>query len=120
MAFFNSELKAEKAPAIKALAKEYGVKLTLSVQNHMVFVCTIRSSNIDFHVDPDRGYDVVSHYHLEKHYQGRALEFLQKLYALMMQGNHNNSDPMTDYFDVGWYVEITVGDWKKPYSLEVE
>lgn len=120
MAYFSQENKADKAPAIKALAKEYGVKLTLSVRDNMVFVCTILSSNIDFNIDAERGYENVNHFHLEIHYQGRALEFLQKLYALMMQGNHNNSDPMTDYFDVGWYVEINIGRWNKPYLLETD
>ena len=34
--------------------------------------------------------------------------------------NHNNSDVQTDYFDVGWYIEINVGDWEKPYKLTKE
>jgi hypothetical protein len=24
---------------------------------------------------------------------------------------------MTDYFDVGWYIEINVGKWNKEYNL---
>jgi hypothetical protein len=34
-----------------------------------------------------------------------------------MAGNYNNSDIMTDYFDVGWYIEINVGKWNKEYNL---
>jgi hypothetical protein len=29
----------------------------------------------------------------------------------MMVSNHDNSDPMTDYFDVSWYIAINVGKW---------
>jgi len=24
---------------------------------------------------------------------------------------------MTDYFDVGWYNDIRIGDWNKPYQM---
>jgi hypothetical protein len=36
----------------------------------------------------------------------------------MMVGNHNRSDIMSDYHDVGWYVDINIGQWNKPYILE--
>jgi hypothetical protein len=36
----------------------------------------------------------------------------------MNQGNWNRSDVQTDYFDVGWYCDINVGSWNKPYVLE--
>ena len=31
----------------------------------------------------------------------------------MNVGNHDNSDPMTDYFDVGWYISVNLGRWDK-------
>jgi hypothetical protein len=36
----------------------------------------------------------------------------------MNGGNHDNSDVQTDYFDVGWYVDVNIGSWDKPYTLE--
>ncbi len=30
---------------------------------------------------------------------------------------YDNSDIMTDYFDVAWYVDINIGKWNKPYKL---
>jgi hypothetical protein len=35
----------------------------------------------------------------------------------MVVGNHDRSDSMTDYFDVGWYISINVGKWNKPYEM---
>jgi hypothetical protein len=35
----------------------------------------------------------------------------------MNAGNHNRSDAMTDYFDVGWYVDVNIGKWNQPYIL---
>jgi len=48
---------------------------------------------------------------------GEAKAFLTEVYEAMMEGNHNNSDIQSDYFDVGWYVNIQVGKWNKPYEL---
>ena len=35
----------------------------------------------------------------------------------MMIGNHNESDSQTDYFNVGWYIDIGIGRWDKPYQV---
>ena len=59
----------------------------------------------------------VNNYWIDKHYEGTEQEFLNELNAAMMLGNHNNSDIMTDYFDVGWYVDINIGKWNKPYVV---
>jgi hypothetical protein len=37
----------------------------------------------------------------------------------MMTGNHDRSDSQTDYFDVGWYIEIQFGQWDKPHRTLV-
>jgi hypothetical protein len=31
---------------------------------------------------------------------------------------YDNSDIMTDYFDVAYYNNINIGKWDKPYELE--
>jgi len=25
---------------------------------------------------------------------------------------------MTDYFNVGWYIDVNIGKWNKPYVIE--
>jgi hypothetical protein len=60
------------------------------------------------------GYEQLNPYQLEKRPFG---EFLTKIKDICMEGNHDNSDAMTDYFDVGWYFHITIGAWDKPFKL---
>ena len=48
----------------------------------------------------------------------KVKDFLLKLIEAMNLGNHDNSDAMSDYFDVGWLAYINVGSWKKPYIYE--
>jgi hypothetical protein len=58
----------------------------------------------------------VSH-HWTDHFDGKAKEFLDKAFEIMFEGNHDNSDIMTDYFDVGWYCDINIGKWDRPYTV---
>ena len=112
MAYYNQDRKKEVQPKIKALLKEYNLKGSLSVRHHSTVVLTIKEGDVDFEVD---SYQQVNTYHLSSHYEGKALEFLQKALRILNEGNHDNSDSQTDYFDVGWYVDINIGSWDKPY-----
>ena len=110
MAYVSKETKAELAPGIKKVLDEYGMKGTIAKDTHTLKV-NLKSGPIDF------GTDSVNEYHIDSHYTGVAKEFLLKLKDAMMVGNHNNSDIMTDYFDVGWYIGINIGKWDKPYEM---
>ena len=140
MAYFNQDRKAEKSPAIKAILKKYNVKGSLAVRNHMTFVLNIKSGSIDFienfiQTDADKPYankmsdDRIAYtrkeqcldvnpYWYQEHFSGKALDFLKEIFAAMNAGNHDRSDIQTDYFDVGWYVDVNIGSWNKPYTLE--
>ena len=112
MAYMSQERKASLAPAIKAILKKYGVKGSLSVDNHSSLVLTLSEGNIDFGTD----YHQVNTYHVDKFHKGNARKFLTEVIAAMNVGNHDRSDIMTDYFDVGWYVNVNIGRWNKPYN----
>ena len=111
MAYMNVEKKNKLAPGIKKVLAKYGMKGTLAVNHHATLVCNLKSGPIDF------GTDSVNTYHIDNHFTGVAKEFLLKLKDAMMVGNHDRSDSMTDYFDVGWYIGINIGKWNKPYEM---
>lgn len=113
MAYMSQEKKAQIAPVVKSILKKHGLKGSLSVHNHSTLVLTIKSGKVDF--GDAKG---VNHHWLENSFQGKALKVLTELKQAMMVGNHDNSDAMTDYFDVGWYIDIKLGKWNKPYVLE--
>ena len=110
MAYMNVEKKNKLAPGIKKVLAEYGMKGTLA-KDRFTLKVNLKSGPIDF------GTDMVNEYHIEKHFNGVAKEFLLKLKDAMMVGNHNNTDLMTDYFDVGWYIKINIGKWDKAYEV---
>ena len=137
MAWMNQEKKAKIAAAVKAVNARYpdlGVRYGLSVQNHMAITMRIRSANVDLianaiEANPQRfgceGRDEmirgrsldVNPYHLEKQFHGTVLEYFQEIVDALNTDNHNRSDIMTDYYDVGHYINIRIGDWDKAFVI---
>ncbi len=117
MAWMNQEKKKELAPKIKEICKRHGVKATLGVRNHSTLVLNIKEGTIPFDLG-DRGHMRVNEYHFEKHATGKALAFLTEIVPAMNVGNYDNSDVQSDYFDVGFYTDINIGKWDKPYILK--
>jgi hypothetical protein len=132
MAYFSQENKASKAPTIKAILKKYGLKGSLSVNNHSTLVLSIKEGKIDFienlnehcqhepRFTPAKNYIDVNPYWYKEHFTGTAKDCLTELLDAMNIGNHDRSDIQTDYFDVGWYVDIKIGNWDKPYIFVKE
>ena len=124
MAYVSQELKARLSPAIKEVCKKHGVKATLSVRDHCVLVLTVSSGKLDFmgsfllHAGVPRGHIQVNTYHYATHFTGACRDFLAEVIAAMNDGNHDSSDIQSDYFSVGWYIDINIGKWDKPYELK--
>lgn len=126
MAYIDQKRKAALAPNIKAVCKKYGVKSTIAVRNHLSLSITIKSGKLDFIKDynatvqktvPADSTLTINQYWYKEHFTGKCKQFFEELFAAANDGNHDRSDIMTDYFDVGWYVDINVGAWKKPYEV---
>ena len=145
MAYFTQEQKKQMTPKIKAVLSLYGLKGSLSVNNHSTVVLTIQQGAIDFigntlrvaehtlaqqptnkmlktSVEQDRvrppKYLSANQYHYQSHHTGDALRCLKDLFAILFEGNHDRSDIMSDYFDVGWYVNLHIGRWDRPYQYQ--
>ena len=113
MAYFNQDMKRAMAPKIKALLKEYGMKGSLAVENYSSVVLNLQKGDLDFGCE----YAQVNTYYVSDRYAGKAKEFLEKAVKILNEGNYDNSDAQTDYFDVGYYVRINIGKWDKPYVV---
>ena len=125
MAYINQEDKKRLAPKIKAVLKKYGVKGTISISHHSNLVVRLKEGKVDLYgekVDPNNwcgshGSDSVNTYWINDHHTGVSRDFLNELKAAMNDGNWDKSDVQTDYFNVGWYSDIVVGNNSnnKPY-----
>lgn len=112
MSFINQADKARLAPGIKAVLKKYNAKGSIAVKDHRCLIVTVSESPFQI----EEKYEQVNHYHIDRLYSGDLASFLNELRSAMMDGNYNNSDAQTDYFDVGWYIAINLGSWDKPHK----
>ena len=134
MAYFTQEQKAKMAPKVKLICKKYGVNASLSVYNHSVVVLKIKAASIDFINNynevlshdfyrtaagqgPATGTLSLNPHHYSSAFTGQCLACLNELFDTLNEGNHDNSDIQSDYFDVGWYVDVNIGSWNKPFNL---
>ena len=138
MAYMNQERKAERAPAIKAILKKYGMKGSLSVRNYSSLVLTLKSGELDLIGFANKSNEefakrrgaipsVVKGYYAINEYRdaddARNLgeetiaNFIDEVVDAMLGKDYfNNDDAMTDYFHRSHYIDIKVGKWNKDYE----
>lgn len=141
MAYMNQERKAKIAYTLKPILAKYGVKGSLSVRNHSSIVLTLKSGKIDFienfiatdkagitgrkmaqdqidYLRKNKSMDV-NPYWFQEHFTGDAKAFLTEAFKALKSADwYDESDAMTDYFNTAYYVDLNVGKWNKPYTLE--
>lgn len=130
MAYISQEEKKELAPKIKSILKKYGMKGTISVQNHSTLMVNISKGALDVmqnawdnsknrqaqFPDESRHYLQVARADL---FSGKVKDFFSELLEAMKGPNYfNDSDIMSDYFHVSHYYRVNVGKWDKPYICE--
>ena len=134
MAHMSQENKKRIAEQLKKVIPD-GWKYSLSVNHHSTLVLTISEAPIDlvleYHtrcreIERERNifveqspptYCSINPYWLQDHFKGERLDQMQKILAVLNDGNHDRSDIQSDYFDVGWYVDVRFGKWNKPFKV---
>ena len=140
MAYVSKQNIDSKRDRVKAILKKYNLKGSLSGTNDSTLTLKIKEGALDFmnnhacteaakpHGRPahmstidelrNAKYMTINPYWYNEHYTGDCLAFLKEVMQVLNEGNHNNSDIQSDYFDVGWYVSVSIGQWDKPYLLK--
>jgi hypothetical protein len=133
MAYMSQEKKSKIAPTVKKILVKYGIKGSLAVSNHMTLVLNVKSGTIDFIANyndtvgnqpggfrlgsPATNHIDINPYWYQDHFSGVAKKFLSEILTAMNDGNHDRSDVQSDYYDIGWYVDVNIGKWNSPYQL---
>ena len=134
MAYITKAEVQAKALKLKQIAKQYGIKLSVSGSNSSTIKVTIQEGKIDFFWNlitcmndhaHDLGRDIVSkqrylhvnHYYLQSSFSGIELEFLEKIKEVLYEDHWDESDVQSDYFNCSWYIAIHIGRYDKPYKV---
>jgi hypothetical protein len=105
-------ISAEDTRLIRKALKEKFPKAKFSVRkhNHIELQVVIKSAPIQIEVDAD-GYKYINHYHLHRYPENEKSFYKEVLEIMNNAGtrpNFNNSDSMTDYFHVGYWINLSV------------
>jgi hypothetical protein len=124
-------ITAEETRAIKKKLNKAFPEFKFSVRNrHSLSVSvTLLSGPADFSTiptgerygrfDPFNPVEfMINEYRLN--WYGEYEDFFTKIVNIVNVGNYNNSDIMTDYFDVGFYTHFHVGAWDMPFVSTLE
>ena len=129
MAYVDQGKKARIAAALKKVVPA-GWKYSLAVRNHSTIVMNISQAPVDLlgqaqqfndrraEQRGDEPYQVGGYLQVNPYYVGETFGDDHPLVAIkeaLDLENFDKSDLMTDYFHVGHYVEINVGQWNKPF-----
>ncbi len=132
MAYMNQERKAKLAANLKKVMPQ-GWRYSVAVRNHSTLVLTISSAPFDLLgewlrvVNQRRarngdepisrtGDTNLNEHHLESQFEGDLLDTMRAIHLALNDGNWNKSDVQSDYFNVGWYVDVNIGRWDKPFA----
>lgn len=118
MAYINKEETAVIRKELKAAFPKY--KFSVRNRHHTSISVSVMSGPLDFS-DLSEGHKQVNQYHLEKSpddYPKAEVKFWEKALKIINKKNFDNSDSMTDYFHVGFYLDIEVGQYDKPYIVK--
>lgn len=134
MAYMSQEKKKQIAEKLKIALKGTGLKYSLGVHNHSTLVMKITSGPVDFiqnyretiQAKPQYNrfmeaqaphYMRLNDYWYREQFTGKALALLSVIVPILNDGNHDRSDVQSDYFDVGWYLNVSIGEFQKPYTV---
>jgi len=114
-AYVNNEKTKQVRTDLKEKYPEF--KFSVQQKRHYTSVdVAILSGPIPL-TDKENGYEQVNHYYIDRHYEDKpdVRNFLLGVYNIINKGNHDNF--MTDYFDVGFYISLSIGEYNKPYKV---
>ena len=117
--YTRKELKVIFAKGLKETYKGCTFSISLSGYNS---IC-VRLLKADF--NPFKG-DVKLKYSFSRYsitddpeLNDRAKEMFNNIESYLMSYNYDRSDLMTDYYDVGFYLDMVIGSGKTPFKVEI-
>ena len=130
MAYITKEKKAIIIARVKA-ATPKGWRVTFRMRHSSTIICTIRQADVDILSAVEAAYATHPSYetsgpvtHIQSLSPTTILELpdslrkpLSAMYAALYSENYDNSDISTDYFDVGYYAHLAIGEWDKPMAV---
>lgn len=135
MAYVTQDKKKELEQKLQLVLPKPAWKWTTKVRHSSTLVLTIMSGPVDliesalrqqmekeFGVESSTTSSIKQRrsfspniYYIADAFDTEARDLMVKVKEALNAGNHDKSDIQSDYFDVGWYVDINIGRYDDPF-----
>lgn len=118
MAFITAESVKEKRNNLKKeFPKSKGWKFSVTRVNHSKIRVIILEAPLNLlrAEKKERGYEQIHANSISDFFNGEEEKALTKINKIVNEENYDNSDSMTDYFDIGFFTSISIGNYDKPF-----
>ncbi|WP_297411238.1 LPD29 domain-containing protein [uncultured Alistipes sp.] len=125
----GSNYKGQHAPEVVELVRNWlketypRYKFSVRRENYNSIYITLMQADFEAFTRESgvRTYADVNHYRIEREttLTQKARDVMRNVCAFVMSYNFDDSDPMTDYFHTNFYLNMSVGTYKKPYRTSL-
>ena len=118
MAYLNKDQVKQTREALKVAFPDFKFLVRRGNGGYGSINVSIMSGPVDFgDLDMPKS---VNPYHVGTLFEDHQVRFLEAVIKVIKYGTdrqwYDNSDPMTDYFDTAFYLDVEIGRWQKPYQ----
>ena len=118
MAYISTpEVKEIRENLKKLFPSKKGWKLSITREHYSKVNVVIVQAPIELRENPEREHENVNYYYIKERKNTIAADLLQMIYEICNVKNNDRSNVQEDYFDVGYYFGLSIGDWDKPFKL---
>jgi len=120
MAYITTEqVKNFRKEIKKAFPSQLGWKFSITKRNYSSIVVSIMEAPIELRSNSglEKGDRLGNACFHNSYVNDFGKEVCSKISDIINVGNYDRSDSMTDYYDVGWYTTIHLGQWDKVFQV---
>ena len=117
MAYISTEeVKVIREELKKNFPSRLGWKLSIVRRDYLSLSISIIKAPFELRNDQNNAYEQVNQYWIESRENKQSIPPLKKIFEIANKNNYNRSDVQSDYFDVGYYLNISIGHFGKPFT----
>jgi hypothetical protein len=117
MAYISTEeVKVIREELKKNFPSRLGWKLSIVRRDYLSLSISIINAPIELRNDQNNSYESVNQYWLESRENKESVLVLKKIFEIANKNNYDRSDVQSDYFDVGYYLNLSIGHFGKPFN----
>ena len=117
MAYISTEeVKVIREELKKNFPSRLGWKLSIVRRDYLSLSISIIQAPFELRNDQNNAYEQVNQYWIESRENKQSIPPLKKIFEIANKNNYNRSDVQSDYFDVGYYLNISIGHFGKPFT----